>query len=57
MNKTSTVEDAFNNWKNSEPHLKNMLSANYKYMAIGYYGYTDASGNKYYYWEMLFFTP
>ena len=57
MNKTYTVADAFDNWKNSQGHLNNMLNPDYKYMAIGYYSYTDKDGNDYNYWEQLFYTP
>ena len=57
MNTTYKVEDAFNNWKNSQGHLNNMLNPDFKYMAIGYYSYTDKSGNDFNYWEQLFYTP
>ncbi|MBO6141491.1 MAG: CAP domain-containing protein [Ruminococcus sp.] len=57
MNKTYSVADAFDNWKNSQGHLSNMLNPDFKYMAIGYYSYTDKDGNDFNYWEQLFYTP
>ena len=57
MNKTYTVAEAFENWKNSQGHLNNMLNPDYKYMAIGCYSYTDDNGDDFIYWEQLFYTP
>ena len=57
MNSTYKVKDAFENWKNSPNHYKNMVNPDFKYMAIGYYSYTDGDGNDFNYWEQLFYTP
>jgi hypothetical protein len=48
---------AFDNWKNSQGHLNNMLNPDYKYMAIDCYSYTDDNGDDFTYWEQLFYTP
>ncbi|MBR1384644.1 MAG: CAP domain-containing protein, partial [Ruminococcus sp.] len=57
MNKTYEVADAFENWKNSPTHYANMTNPDFRYMAIGYYTFTDKDGNDYNYWEQLFYTP
>ena len=56
-NSTYTVAEAFDNWKNSQGHLDNMLNPDFEYVAIGYASYTDEKGNDVNCWEMLLYTP